>query len=90
MPYSPVGHGRGLLGNPILKKIAKRQDATPAQIALARVLRLPGVIIIPKASNQAHVRENAQSVEIKLTRQDLQDLDKAFAPPRSKQPLPML
>src|SRR6059058_3239881 len=35
MAYSPVGHGRGLLDNATLKKIAKRHAATPAQIALA-------------------------------------------------------
>jgi len=87
MSYSPVGHGRGLLSNPILKEIAKRHDATPAQIALAWVLRLPGVITIPKASNQAHVRDNAQSVEIALTSKDLSELDGEFPPPRSKQPL---
>ncbi len=39
MAYSPIGHGRGLLENKTLKKIAKRHDATPAQIALAWVLR---------------------------------------------------
>src|SRR5439155_9121879 len=48
MAYSPVGHGRGLLGNATLKKIARRHDATTAQIALAWVLRQPDVIAIPK------------------------------------------
>src|SRR5438552_17470138 len=43
MAYSPVGHGRGPLGNATLRKIAKRHDATAAQIALAWVLRQPGV-----------------------------------------------
>src|SRR6266513_6030225 len=52
MAYSPVGHGRGLLNNATLKKIAKRHDLTPAQIALAWVQRQPGVIVIPKAGNQ--------------------------------------
>jgi diketogulonate reductase-like aldo/keto reductase len=90
MAYSPVGHGKGLLKNETLKKIAKRHDATPAQIALAWVLRQPGVIAIPKASNKTHVRENARSLEIQLTKNDLVDVDRAFPPPRSKQPLAML
>jgi diketogulonate reductase-like aldo/keto reductase len=30
MAYSPVGHGRGLLKNATLKKIAERHDSTPA------------------------------------------------------------
>jgi diketogulonate reductase-like aldo/keto reductase len=54
------------------------------------VLRQPGVIAIPKASNKTHVRDNAQSIEIKLTKQDLAELDNAFPPPKSKQPLSML
>ena len=90
MAYSPVGHGRGLLNNATLKKIAKRYDATPAQIALAWVLRQPGFIAIPKASNETHVRENARAVEIKLTNQDFADIDGEFPSPKSKQPLPML
>jgi diketogulonate reductase-like aldo/keto reductase len=90
MAYSPVGHGRGLLENATLKKIAKRHDAAPAQIALAWVLRRSGVIAIPKASNETHVRENARSIDIQLTKEDLADLDRKFSPPTSKEPLPML
>jgi diketogulonate reductase-like aldo/keto reductase len=90
MAYSPVGHGRGLLDNATLKKIAKHHDVTAAQIALAWVLRQPGLIAIPKASNEKHVRDNARSIEIELSERDLADLDREFPPPRSKQSLPML
>jgi diketogulonate reductase-like aldo/keto reductase len=90
MAYAPVGHGRGLLNNATLKKIAKRRDSTPAQIALAWVLRQPGVIAIPKASNEKHVRENAQAIEIELEKEDLAEIDRSFPPPKSKQPLAML
>jgi len=90
MAYSPVGHGRGLLDNRTLKKIARRHDATPAQIALAWVLRQPGVIAIPKASDKSHVRDNAQSTDIKLTKEDLAGLDQEFPPPKSKKSLPTL
>ena len=90
MAYSPVGHGRGLLENATLKKIAKRHDATAAQIALAWVLRQPDVITVPKASNEKHVRDNARSVDLKLTKEDLADLDQEFPPPKSKERLPML
>jgi diketogulonate reductase-like aldo/keto reductase len=90
MAYSPVGHGRGLLENATLKKIAKRHDATTSQIALAWLLRHPGVIAIPKASNEKHVRDNARSIEIKLTKEDFTELDQEFTPPKSKKSLPML
>ena len=90
MAYSPVGHGRGLLENETLKRIAKRHDGTSAQIALAWVLRQPGVIAIPKSSDKNHVRDNARSIEIELTEEDLADLDREFPPPKSKRRLPTL
>ncbi len=90
MAYSPVGHGRGLLENATLKKIAKCHDATAAQIALAWVLRQPNLIAIPKASDKDHVRDNARSTDIKLTKEDLADLDREFPPPKSRRPLPTL
>jgi diketogulonate reductase-like aldo/keto reductase len=90
MAYSPVDHGRGLLENPTLTRIAERHDATPSQIALAWVLRQSRVIAIPKASKEKHVRDNVQSIEIKLTNEDLAKFDQEFPPPKSRKPLPML
>jgi len=90
MAYSPVGHTGNLLRSPMLKKIAQSHNATPGQIALAWALRQPHVIAIPKASREAHVRENAASLKIKLTKQDLADLDQEFPPPKSKKALPVL
>ena len=90
MAYSPVGHGRGLLENATLTKIAERHGTTTSQIAIAWVLRQPGMIAIPKASNEEHVRDNARSIEIKLTSEDFAELDREFPAPKSKKPLPML
>lgn len=90
MAYSPVGHSGPLLGNAALKKIAKRHNATPAQVALAWMLRQSDVIAIPKASTEEHVRDNAAALKIKLTKEDLTDLDREFPPPKSKKSLPML
>jgi diketogulonate reductase-like aldo/keto reductase len=90
MAYSPVGHSGKLLNNPTLKKIAKRYDVTAAQIALAWVLRQPHVIAIPKATDKNHVRDNARSTDLKLTKDDLNELDQEFPPPQSKHELPTL
>jgi diketogulonate reductase-like aldo/keto reductase len=89
MAYSPIEQGR-LPGDRTLRRIADRQDATPAQIALAWVLRQPGVIAIPKASTIDHVRENRGALEIRLTADDLDELDRAFPPPSRKIPLEMI
>ncbi|PYI79561.1 MAG: oxidoreductase [Verrucomicrobia bacterium] len=88
--YSPVGHSGQLLRNAALEKIAQSHDATPGQIALAWALRQSNTIAIPKASTQAHVLDNAASLKIKLTKEDLTDLDRKFPPPKSKKSLPML
>ena len=89
MAYSPIEQGR-MLGHNILKTVAARHDATPAQVALAWLLRQPDVLVIPKAANPAHVRENRAALDLRLTEDDLADLDKAFPPPTRKKPLEML
>jgi diketogulonate reductase-like aldo/keto reductase len=89
MAYSPIEQGR-LLRNPTLAGIASRHQATPAAVALAWVLRQPGMIAIPKASTVTHVEQNHAALKIDLNDDDLAALDRAFAPPRSKQPLEMI
>ena len=88
--YSPVGRGGSMLGHRTLKQVAQRHDATPAQIALAWILRQPQIIAIPKAGDPDHVRANAAAADLQLTAQDLADLDSAFPPPLKKEPLAML
>jgi diketogulonate reductase-like aldo/keto reductase len=86
--YSPIEQGR-LLSNRGLEEVGKRHGATPAQIALAWVLN-SGSIAIPRARSDAHVRENRAASDIRLTTQDLADLDRSFPPPRRKEPLAVL
>jgi len=90
MAYTPVGSGGQLLRAPALRAVAGRHGATPAQVAIAWGLRQGGVISIPKASTQAHVRDNAAAAALTLSPQDLAEIDAAFPPPRRKQPLAML
>jgi diketogulonate reductase-like aldo/keto reductase len=89
MAYTPLGQG-SMLGNPALAEIARRSGATPAQIALAWLLRQEGTIVIPKASRPEHVRENRGALDIALTEEDLTALDRAFPPPKGKSSLGML
>lgn len=89
MAYSPVEQG-ALGGDRRLKAIAERHGATPAQIALAWVMRDDGVIAIPKASRQEHVRDNRAALDIRMTPRDLTDLDAVFPPPSRKRGLEMI
>jgi diketogulonate reductase-like aldo/keto reductase len=90
MAYSPVGQGGALLRAPALLAVARRHGVTPARVAIAWALRQPGMIVIPKASDAAHVRDNAAAAALRLTEQDLADIDAAFPPPRRKRRLEML
>lgn len=89
MAYSPLGRG-GLLEHPVITAIADRHDASPAQVALAAILRQDGVIAIPKASSVTHVEANAEALEIQFDAEDHAALDKAFPPPTSEQPLDII
>jgi diketogulonate reductase-like aldo/keto reductase len=89
MAYSPIEQGR-LLGNSALRDIAQRRDATPAQVALAWLMRHDDVIVIPKATTTAHVDENLASLDVILTHEDFAALDRAFPPPKKALPLEML
>ena len=86
MAYSPIGEGR-LLRHRTLMLIARRHNASPAQIALAWTIRKPGIIAIPKSGNIAHVEDNFKSLSIDLTEEDLHDLDRTFSAPIRKIPL---
>jgi diketogulonate reductase-like aldo/keto reductase len=89
MAYSPVEQG-ALARNARLEAVAARHDATAAQIALAWVMHQDGVVAIPKASSQEHVRQNFAALDIALTSEDLADLDRAFPPPTRKRGLEMI
>jgi diketogulonate reductase-like aldo/keto reductase len=86
MAYSPFDRGP-LARDRALKAIADRHGATAAQIALAWLLRMDGVVAIPKSADKARVAENFGALNVKLTDTDLAELDAAFPPPRGKRPL---
>lgn len=89
MAYSPVEQGR-LLGEPALREVADRHDATPAQIAIAWVLDHPGVSAIPKTATPARITENRDALDVVLTDDDRAALDAAFPPPDRKRRLEIL
>jgi aldehyde reductase len=89
MAYTPLGQG-AFLKTPALQRVARRHDATAAQIALAWLLSRDGVMAIPKAGRTAHLRENRRAADLTLTADDLADLDAAFPPPSGPSPLAML
>ena len=86
MAYSPLGTG-GLVRHPNLKAIADTLGITPAQLALAWILRQPNAIAIPKSVNVKRLKENLVASHIQLDLKTLESLDKIFLPPTQKSPL---
>ena len=89
MAYSPIDQGR-ILSNRALREVADRHGATAAQVALAWLLRQDGMIVIPKATREEHVRDNRRAADLALDAADLAVIDRAFPPPKGRTPLGML
>jgi diketogulonate reductase-like aldo/keto reductase len=88
MAYSPIDQA-ALASHGALAATAKRIGASAAQVALAWLLRRPGVMAIPKAVREAHLRENFAAAAIDLDAQALREIDAAFAPPKGPSTLAM-
>ena len=62
----------------LLGGIAKRKNATPAQIALAWLLaQKPWIVPIPGTTKLKRLEENVGAVEVELTRDDLREIENA-------------
>lgn len=65
----------------VIQSIADAHNATPAQIAIAWVLRAGGnVFPIPGCKSRAHLDDNLKAIEISLSEDDLALLESTFPP----------
>ncbi len=86
MAYSPIDQG-ALAGHAPLAALAARRGLCAAQLALAWALAQAGVMAIPKSSQAPHLQHNWQAAALRLSPEELAELDRLFAPPRRRQPL---
>lgn len=89
MAYSPFDQGRLLQRGP-LASFARKHGMTPGQAAIAWLLAQDDVIAIPKTGSAQRVQENAEALARPLSREQLEELDRLFAPPTGPSPLAML
>jgi diketogulonate reductase-like aldo/keto reductase len=89
MAYSPLDQG-ALQSADRLKALAERLGASTAQLALARLMAQPDVMVIPKAVQEAHLRANLAAGELELDATAIAEIDRLFPPPTRRMPLPML
>lgn len=89
MAYSPIEQAR-ILRHPRLVEFAKRYGVTPAQVALAWLLKDDDIIVIPKSAHRERLQENLGALKIRLAPEQLAELDRVFPPPSGPRPLEMI
>jgi aryl-alcohol dehydrogenase-like predicted oxidoreductase len=78
IPWYPLAAGNLAKPGSLLDAIAKKHGAAPSQVALAWVLkRSPVMLPIPGTSKVSHLEENMASVDIALTEEEFESLDRA-------------
>lgn len=74
IPWFPLASGPEKLKN-LTEELASKYFATPAQIALAWLMnRSPNIILIPGTRSLEHLKENMESVKIRLTESEIKEL----------------
>ena len=81
MAYCPLDEGR-LAGDATLAAVGARIGASAAQVAIAWLASRPGVIAIPKASADRHLRENVAAAALDLGADALAEIERRFPAPR--------
>jgi pyridoxine 4-dehydrogenase len=72
LPWFPLGAGRLAEAGGALAEVARRHDATAAQVALAWLLqRSPVMLPIPGTSSVAHLEENLAAAALRLDEDEL-------------------
>ena len=89
MAYCPLAQGQ-LARHAGLQAIGERLGASAAQVALAWMLAQPGVMAIPKAVRETHLRDNLAAAALSLTPDDRAALDRLFPPPAARTALAVI
>jgi diketogulonate reductase-like aldo/keto reductase len=74
----------------VLAEVARAHGATPRQVALGFLMRRRSLFCIPKASHEAHTRDNAAAGRLKLTAHDIARLEEAFPLGTAQRELPVV
>ena len=78
--FTPEARAANLALVDLLKQVAARKHATPAQIALAWLLaQKPWIVPIPGTTKLHRLEENVGAASVQLTPQDLREIDQAAA-----------
>ena len=73
--YSPLARG-DVFDNEVIKEIADRHGITPAQVSLAWILSDKHRIAIPKTSNPEHLQGNLDAINVQLSADEIEKINK--------------
>ena len=73
--YSPLARG-DVFDNETIKEIADRHGITPAQVSLAWILSDKHRIAIPKTSNPDHLQGNLDAINVQLSTNEIEKINK--------------
>lgn len=73
--YSPLARG-DVFDNKVIKEIADRHGITPAQVSLAWILSDKHRIAIPKTSNPDHLQGNLDAINVQLSADEIEKINK--------------
>jgi 2,5-diketo-D-gluconate reductase B len=71
--YCPVARGK-LLDDPIIGEIAKARGKTHAQICLRWLIQQPMVAAVPRALEEAHIREDLDVFDFSLSDEEMRQI----------------
>jgi diketogulonate reductase-like aldo/keto reductase len=86
MAYCPIDQG-AMARDPRVASLAQPLGLTAAQLALAWLLRDGGVVAVPKAVREPHLRHNLAAGDVTLDVDTRTALDTLYPPPRAAAPL---
>ena len=78
--FAPEARKANLALVAVIRSVAERKAATPAQIALAWLLaQKPGIVPIPGTTKRHRLKENLGALHVELTADDLRGIGEAIA-----------
>ncbi len=79
--FKPAGLEKSLPVVKLVKELAAKYNATPAQVSLNWLIHFHGetVVAIPGATKEIHVKENTGAMSFRLSDEDMDKLDKVSA-----------
>ena len=74
MAWYPLGHGdKSLLEEPVFSALAQKYGKTPAQVILRWHTQM-GFVVIPGSKNVAHIKDNLDILDFKLTDEEMAEI----------------